>query len=168
MLKLLAISSIVLLAIGVGSVSAAPIPVQIVFQSTGTYANAVTCVSERQILRLAGETRHSVMLYGLTDVREKRIWFDTRSVCDPVGRYERTGYLTNWAVDGLITIGHEAAHLRHVRSERKAECLGVRFAYNFMRQHGTFVTYAKGPIRAQLLDDSYRSPAYKLHGTCTL
>jgi hypothetical protein len=37
-------------------------------------------------------------------------------VCDPLNRYHRTGYLTNWTVAALATVGHEAAHVKGVTS----------------------------------------------------
>ena len=40
--------------------------------------------------------------------------------------YEATGILKVGTVAALRTVGHEAAHLRSVRSESKATCLGAR------------------------------------------
>ena len=65
-------------------------------------------------------------------------------------------------------ISHEAAHVRGVRSERKAECRGVRIAYAYMQRIGVFKRYGRSQIVALLLDDRPRPRAYKLNDTCSL
>ena len=71
----------------------------------------------------------------------------TRVVCEPIVHWKRTGTLTNWTVQGFVTIGHEAAHLRSVRPERTAECLGVRFAYAYMQRNGVFDSYRRSSVQ---------------------
>jgi hypothetical protein len=76
--------------------------------------------------------------------------------------------LTNWTVDAIATIGHEASHLRGSHNERIAECAGVRFAYSYLHQIGAFREYDAAGVKSQLLDDSGRPAEYKLHHTCAI
>jgi hypothetical protein len=55
-----------------------------------------------------------------------------------------------------------------VHNERKAECLGVRFAWAWLKRTGAFVEYDAAEVRGNLLDDSRRPAPYKLRGTCSL
>jgi hypothetical protein len=61
-----------------------------------------------------------------------------------------------------VTVGHEAAHLRGVRAESKAESLGARFAYDCLLRTGAFARHDASDVVTQLLDDSQRRPAYKI------
>jgi hypothetical protein len=144
---------------------AAPSAIQGIFRATDTGASSVSCVTHAGWLSL-GERHGDIM--GLTDRPTRRVWYDQRRVCSPLEQYLASGELDNWAVMALATIGHEAAHLRSVDSERRAECLGVRFAWAWMGRHGVFQTYNPSGIRDTLLNDGPRPAAYKLNGTCTV
>jgi len=127
-----------------------------VWRATGTHVKSLNCD------RIGG-ARVGEALIGA-----RWVSLDAKRTCDPLVDYKRTGSLTNWTIDALVTVGHEAAHLRHVTNEARAECLGVRFAWAWMKRNGVFSTYVAAPIKRQLLDDSNRRPAYKLRGTCAL
>lgn len=124
----------------------------------------VRCVTGFTLRNLGG----SAITMGMTDSYEHRVWFHEQRVCQPIERYTETGRLTNFTVDAFATIGHEAAHYHGTHSEREAECQGVRWAYSYLKRIGVMRTYDAADIRATLLDDSPRPPAYKLHGTCAL
>ena len=101
-------------------------------------------------------------------MRTGQVVVDRNLVCAPIETYGGTRRLTNLTITALTTIGHEAAHARGVRSERTAECAGIRFAYRWMKSHGTLLEYDAAGVVADLMDDSNRPPAYKLRGTCSL
>jgi hypothetical protein len=145
----------------------AALAVQSAWRATGTGARGgVFCEPESYLRQLNPD--HPKYMDGITNPRTRTVYLTKPVVCEPIAHWKRTGELTNWTVQGLVTIGHEAAHLRSVRFERTAECLGVRFAYAYMQRNGVFDRYVRSSIVRDLLDDSLRKPSYKLRGTCSL
>ena len=99
---------------------------------------------------------------GLADSDTREVSFDRERVCDPIVEWRRTGRVSNWTVSAIVTVGHEAAHLRSVHNESKAECLGVHFADAYMSRQGIYRSYVRSEIVAQLMDNSPRPKAYWL------
>ena len=152
---------------GTASAAVAPLAVQSAWRATGTGApGGVFCEPESYLRNLSPD--HPRYMDGIVDPGKRAAFLNDRVVCEPIAHWKRNGTLTNWTVQGLVTVGHEAAHLRSVRSERTAECLGVRFAYAYMQRNGVFDSYPRSSIVRDLLDDSLRKPSYKLGGTCSL
>jgi hypothetical protein len=140
----------------------APPVVWAAWKATGTPVRSLECVSAAQIRKITGQS-----LTAATNLRDRRVLLQAIH-CTSLERHQATGQLNGWVPSAYITIGHEAAHLRGVRSERKAECAGVRFAYAYMKRIGIFAKYSESSLVHFLLDDSRRDPAAKLNGTCHL
>jgi hypothetical protein len=167
--KAAAIAALVVAVAGfyatVATAAPAPSAVHRVWKATGTGVRSIECVTPSEI-KLLG-TNAPKRPAGLTNTNTRKVYL-INALCSSITRWTATGDMDGWTVMALLTVGHEAAHLRSVNSERKAECLGVRFAMNYMRRSGVFARYEEAGIRKYLLDDSDRSKAYKLNGTCTL
>jgi hypothetical protein len=132
----------------------APIDVENIWNVTGTTVDNLYCW-----------TQQSTGMVGLA--HPGTVDFDARYVCDPLVEFVRTGQLTTLTLEALTTIGHEAAHLRGVYSESKAECLGIRFAYGWLDRYDVFARYDRNIVREYLYDNEDRGPAYKLQDTCS-
>ena len=107
---------------------------------------------------------------GLADVNTRDVWFGRQSVCYPILKYRRTGRLTDATLTALITVGHEAAHLRNewYSDEQEAECSGTQFAFRWLTQQGAFDRYDRQTVINKLRDNRQRAPGYWLEPTCYL
>jgi hypothetical protein len=146
----------------------APASVVRIVHATGTGVRAVRCASTSEINYLHGQPNSTRPLAGLAQPRTRKIWLNSRYTCRPLTAYASSGQLKYGTVEALVTVGHEASHLRSVRSESRAECLGVRFAYAWLRRTGAFERFDERQVRHILLDDSSRSARYRLNGMCSL
>jgi hypothetical protein len=114
--------------------------------------------------RLFGQYSGRSEVLGLHDPRTGETWLHATWVCEVLDTHMRTGRLSNWTVDALVIVGHEAAHARGIDNESKAECAGVKWAWWYMNRTHVFVKYDPNGVKAQLLDNSNRPAAYKLRG----
>jgi|SRR5262245_6144877 len=168
--KLLAATLVVVAFAGFTGTAGATLPasLQRIWDATETGAQSVDCVSQRTLKILDGDLESKNEIYGYTNVATRRVLLDRKRVCEPLIAYQRTGRLMIVAEHALVTFGHEAAHLRSVTSERKAECLGIRFAYHWLGRNGAFDIYEEQSIKKHLLDDSGRPYAYRVGSRCSL
>jgi hypothetical protein len=124
------------------------------------------CVSEARLATLDGRPAAGFSTLGLTDMNTGQMWF-LNSVCDSLRGWEYSTAQTvkPQQLEALVTLYHEAAHYHGTRSERLAECAGVRGALGQIKlRYPWLVPLAK---RWFLVDDEkYRPAAYKLNGTC--
>ena len=129
------------------------------------------CVSGTTLARLSySSLAEASTLMGLAEHSTGKTWFHAKRVCQQIVAYARTGRLYDTTVAALATVGHEAAHVRGVRNEARAECAGVRFAWRYLKESGAFAKYAVGGIRRTLLSglNAYRSAEYRLGPWCQL
>jgi hypothetical protein len=147
---------------GTAQAAVAPAAVMTVFQATDTRATGgVYCVSD-----LPARTGHATTI-GLAEYGS--IYLDTRRVCNQITQWAHGATLWNWTVLALVAVGHEAAHLRGVSRESRAECLGVRFADAYMSRHGVYRKYVRSGIVRDLMSNEARPAAYRISSsTCHL
>lgn len=127
----------------------------------------VRCITGTSLANMTG-SRSTLGLTLAPAAGWPHVFLHENAVCKPITAYATSGDLYNTTVDAYVTIGHEAAHFHGIHNEREAECAGVRFAYSYLGRIGAYRTYTRSGVRATLLDDSGRPPAYKLRGTCAL
>jgi hypothetical protein len=163
----IALLALALLAAAVcaSSASASGYQSQVEFWAAEASIAPPTCVQPSQMRKLT-YVPPGMIVFGTTDVRTRHVYL-LKSVCRDVNALAHAAddQVTGANIDALATIFHEAAHVHGVRSERLAECAGVRGALKWIAFYWPSI-FPEAYQHLLVDDEQYREDAYKLRGTC--
>jgi hypothetical protein len=153
-------------AVAATAASALTVPAGLVYKAGLPFAPI--CVTNQRMAQLDGgdPDPSGFTTTGLTDFGSRQVWL-LNWICTGLDNWAAKRPITKKQAYSLMTLYHEAAHTRGIRSERTAECDGVNGALATIEARPTD-KWALSQLRRFFLTelDKHRPAAYQLRGTC--
>lgn len=163
--------AVVVVALGAGTASAAT-PIEVVRQvmtgAPGRMPDTLRCVTRRELLALDGHPGTRTRGVSIWRDRTRTVLLDWKDVCRPLHRF-RTGRRVEpaQAIQALLVVLHEKAHVNGIRVEWQAECAAIPGVLRQLKRWGYSGRQLSAVRRYLTVElDKGRTSEYKLRGRC--